>query len=280
MRYESRANHQSLPGIPQSEFKKNTNDAYRDTLSKFCDEFGGRELESLSSEEVLSFLTSITEGTKQTTKHTRYSHVKAFFNFVRETLNQSLQNPCDTPMIKKLFRRAKVNHWETVEKEVVDEIIFRTTNPRNRLMLELMARGGMRVGEVLNLTPGDIQGRKLVIGDPKSGKEAEVVFIPRKIANRLNEYVREKEIKPAQRIFPITYAAARLVVKKSGELVGIRLRPHDLRRHCATYASRARTPIEIVSKIILRHSSLSTTQLYLGKVSDAEAIRWIENLYH
>ena len=280
MRYESRANHQSLPGIPQSEFKKNTIDAYRDTLSKFCDEFGGRELESLSSEEVLSFLTSITEGTKQTTKHTRYSHVKAFFNFVRETLNQSLENPCDTPMIKKLFRRAKVNHWETVEKEVVDEIIFRTTNPRNRLMLELMARGGMRVGEVLNLTPGDIQGRKLVIGDPKSGKEAEVVFIPRKIANRLNEYVREKEIKPAQRILPITYAAARLVVKKSGELVGIRLRPHDLRRHCATYASRARTPIEIVSKIILRHSSLSTTQLYLGKVSDAEAIRWIENLYH
>ncbi|UCF03895.1 MAG: site-specific integrase [Deltaproteobacteria bacterium] len=220
-------------------------------------------------------MTSITEGTKQT----RYLHVKAFFNFVRETLNQSLQNPCDTPMIKKLFRRAKVNHWETVEKEVVDEIIFRTTNPRNRLMLELMARGGMRVGEVLNLTPRDIQGRKLVIGDPKSNKEAEVVFIPRKIANRLREYVREKGIKPEQRIFPITYAAARLVVKKAGELVGIHLRPHDLRRYCATFASRARTPIEIVSKLILRHANLSTTQRYLGKISDAEAIRWIENLY-
>jgi hypothetical protein len=69
------------------------------------------------------------------------------------------------------------------------------------------------------------------------------------------------------------------VVKKAGELAGIRLRPHDLRRICATFASRARTPIKIVSKIILRHSSLSTTQLYLVKVSDAEAIRWIENLY-
>jgi integrase len=107
-------------------------------------------------------------------------------------------------MIKKLFRPAKVNHWDTVEKEVVDEIIFRTTNPRNRLMLELMARGGMRIGEVLNLKPRDIQGRKLLIGDPKSGKEVEVVFIPRKIANRLEEYVREKAIKPDQRIFPIT----------------------------------------------------------------------------
>ena len=44
-------------------------------------------------------------------------------------------------------------HQGGLEKEVVDEIIFRTTNPRNRLMLELMARGGMRVSEVLKLTP-------------------------------------------------------------------------------------------------------------------------------
>jgi len=68
-------------------------------------------------------------------------------------------------------------------------------------------------------------------------------------------------------------------VIKAGELVGIKLRPHDLRRHAATFASRAGTPLEIVSKIILRHSNLSTTQIYLGKVPDTEAMRWIENLY-
>jgi len=33
---------------------------------------------------------------------------------------------------------------------------------------------------------------------------------------------------------------------------------------------------EIVSKIILRHSNLATTQRYLGKVSDNEAIYWVE----
>ncbi len=37
-------------------------------------------------------------------------------------------------------------------------------------------------------------------------------------------------------------------------------------------------PIEIISKIILRHADLSTTQRYLGKGFDYEAIRWIENL--
>jgi len=62
-------------------------------------------------------------------------------------------------------------------------------------------------------------------------------------------------------------------------LVGINLRPHDLRRHAATYASRAGTPLEIVSKVILRHADLPTTQRYLGNVSDIEAIRWIENLH-
>jgi hypothetical protein len=30
-------------------------------------------------------------------------------------------------------------------------------------------------------------------------------------------------------IFPITYAAARLVVKKAGDMLGIHIRPHDLR---------------------------------------------------
>ena len=142
-----------------------------------------------------------------------------------------------------------------------------------------MARGGMRVGEILKLTLRDIEDRKVIPRDPKSGKEAEVVFIPPKVADRLKEYIRNKGIGPDQRIFPITYPAARAVVKKAGGLVEINLRSHDPRRHAATYASRSGTPLEIISKIILRHANLSTTQLYLGKVSDTEAMRWIENLY-
>jgi integrase len=50
-------------------------------------------------------------------------------------------------------------------------------------------------------------------------------------------------------------------------------------RTAATYASRSGTPIEIVSKVILGHANLSTTQRYLGKVSAEEVLRWIETLY-
>ncbi|MCJ7686660.1 MAG: site-specific integrase [Desulfobacteraceae bacterium] len=178
-----------------------------------------------------------------------------------------------------MFKAKPITSWDIIEKDVIDEIIFKTDKPRNRLMLELMARGGMRVGEVLKLTPRDVQDRKLTLKDPKSGKEREHVFIPQKVADRLKEYIRDKNIQPDQRIFPICYEAARTMVKKASEKVGIRLRPHDLRRFAATYASRSGVPIEIVSKVILRHANLSTTQIYLGKVPDTEAMRWIENLY-
>jgi len=148
-------------------------------------------------------------------------------------------------------------------------------------MLELMARSGMRVGEVLKLRPKDIEDRKAIIRDPKSGKEAEVAFLPQKVADRLKSYISDDGIEIGDRIFLITYAAARIVVKKAGDLVGIHLKPHDLRRHSAIYASRSGTPLEIVSEVLLRNSnlSMSATQRYLGKISDVEAIRWIDNLH-
>lgn len=166
-----------------------------------------------------------------------------------------------------------------MDKETVDEIIFRTTHLRDRIMLELMAKGGMRIGEVLKITPQDIAENKLTIHKPKSGREKEFVFIPRKLKNRLKEYVSECIIPFAQRIFPISYTAAWSLVKRAGRIIKINLKPQDLRRHAATYASRSGTPIEIVSKVILRHADLSTTQRYLGKVDDLEATRWVENLY-
>ena len=115
------------------------------------------------------------------------------------------------------------------------------------------------------MTPKDVFDRKLLLREPKSGRETEIIFIPQKVADRLKGYVDAQQIGLHDRIFPICYESARSVVIKAGKLVGIHLRPHDLRRHAATYASRSGVPIEIISKLILRHSNLSTTQIYLGQ---------------
>lgn len=98
-------------------------------------------------------MSKIIEGGKQQTKHGRYFHLNAFFNFIRTNLDPAIQNLCHALMLRRLYRPGKPIHWNVVEKETIDEIIFRTTKTRNRLILEMMARGGMRVGEVLKLTP-------------------------------------------------------------------------------------------------------------------------------
>ena len=259
--------------------RPNTVRAYEFTVEKFNQNFANLNVKEVSTDDILEFMTRFAEGRKSQTKRIRFSHLTAFFNFLKNNFDGDIKNPCDSQMLRKLFRTKTIVHWDIIEKETVDEIIFRTDNVRNRLILELMARGGMRVGEVLKLTSADIVDRKLILNDTKSGKEQELIFIPQKVADRLKEYVRVQKIAPKQLIFPICYGAARAMVKKAGQVVGIRLRPHDLRRHAATFASRSNVPLEIISKVILRHSSIKTTEIYLGKVSDTEAIRWIENLY-
>jgi len=63
-------------------------------------------------------------------------------------------------MLRKLFRPKTKTQFDILEKETVDEIIFRTVHPRNRLMLELMARGAMRIGEALKIVSNDISKRE------------------------------------------------------------------------------------------------------------------------
>jgi site-specific recombinase XerD len=58
-------------------------------------------------------------------------------------------------LLKKFHRSLGLICRTILEKEVLDEVIFRTTKPRNRLILELMARGGLRISKVLKLTHGD-----------------------------------------------------------------------------------------------------------------------------
>ncbi len=208
-------------------------------LAKFVSQFGKFDLRTISSEDILSFLVQSTEGQKQSTKRLKYTLLKSFFNFLSTSIDENISNPCNTKVLRKMFRLPTGRLWTILEKDVVDEIIFRTNNVRNRLMLELMARGGMRIGEVLKLRAKDVDDRKLLITKPKSGREYEVVYIPKKVAERLRDYVRIMKLEQDQAVFPIGYSGARAAVKKAGLIVGIDLNPHDLRRHAATFASTA-----------------------------------------
>jgi site-specific recombinase XerD len=88
----------------RSNSRDNTIRAYEYVLGKLSDRFEGREMDSLTSEEMLVFLNQLCDGTKQRTKRSRYSNLRSFFNFIRNNIDHDFINPCDTPMFKRIYR--------------------------------------------------------------------------------------------------------------------------------------------------------------------------------
>ena len=73
------------------------------------------------------------------------------------------------PIYTKLKLLATAGFSYSIQKKYMDEIIIKTFDPRNRIMLELMARSAMRIGEVLKIRPIDVQDHKITLPEPKSG---------------------------------------------------------------------------------------------------------------
>ncbi len=103
--------------------------------------------------------------------------------------------------------------------------------------------------------------------------------MPEQIAKRLTEYITENNLDPDDHLFPVCYSTVRSLIKKLGDNFHIKMSPHDFRRHSATYASRNGVPLEIISKVLLRHHDLKTTQIYVEKINHSEAIRWMDMLH-
>ena len=74
----------------------------------------------------MKFLVKITKDLKPSTKKLKYSLLKSLFNFVKDTVIPDLSNPCDSAVLVKTFRAAKLPPWKILERDAVDEFIFKT----------------------------------------------------------------------------------------------------------------------------------------------------------
>lgn len=142
---------------------------------------------------------------------------------------------------------------------------------RNKAMLRLMLSMGLRVSEVVNLRPSDINLtlRKLRIVNGKGGVDRDII-IPEFIIDLLKEW---KDRKPnGVGYFFTTYSGNKLsrvyiynMVRNYTKRAAINknISPHTL-RHCfgTTFYKQTRD-IETLRKI-LGHSHISTTQIYVN----------------
>ena len=84
--------------------RKKTVKSYQFAIDRFCRDFEDAELGQISSDQILSFLNRVSDGNKPYTKRVRYAHLSSFFNFIPNNIDPNCANPCDTPMICKLYR--------------------------------------------------------------------------------------------------------------------------------------------------------------------------------
>jgi len=213
----------------KSNLRPTTVIGYRYLLDNFEVLFGDKDFQSIRSEDLFHFMEIMTENTTRSTKRHRYAQLKAFFNFIITNYEPDLPNPLDTPLMRKSFRHPKESQRGIIPKEIIDEVIFHSQSLSDRLPLELQARCGARIGEVLNIRVKDIDGRKILVHNPKSGKEAEAIFLPEPVTNRLKTYMQEAGLAEKDRVFNLCYSTARTRINRLGKKVGIKLNPHDLR---------------------------------------------------
>lgn len=72
--------------------KKNTLRNYEFILDNFQKYFGETNLSSITSEDILAFMSTVSDGTKQNTKKLRFTLLSAFFNFVKNSIDPGFQN--------------------------------------------------------------------------------------------------------------------------------------------------------------------------------------------
>ena len=162
----------------QVNHRRRTIESYRHLLGSFEATHAARMVDAVSSEEIFQFLEGQTRSLAKTTRRLRYAQLKAFYNFINARCSFSSKNPCDAPLLKKSFRTPRQAPHKILDKEIVDEMIYKTHRQRDRLILELQARCGLRIGELLNIRVSDISERTITLRTPKSGKDTEVAFMP------------------------------------------------------------------------------------------------------
>jgi integrase/recombinase XerD len=147
-------------------------------------------------------------------------------------------------------------------------------NMRDRLLVELALKTGMRRGELANLVVGDIHDDFLIVRQAKGNRDRMIPLITG-INLKLHRFINGK--KPEDSVFNLTGPSISNKIRRLAKKAGLeKIHTHALRHKFATALIEHGADIH-AAKEILGHSDLSTTQVYLS-VTDKRLREAIETL--
>lgn len=239
--------------------------------SFFVDKFlkqSNKAVEELNQEDVRNYLAGMFDDKSKNTIMLAAAALKFFFTEILKKEVGEIKMPKKD---KKLP--------EVLTRDEVSKLLKSAETRKSRLIISLLYSSGLRVSELVNLKPQDLNFTEN-IGWVRGGKGSKdrMFTVSPGLANELKEYMKKRD--GAKYLFsqedPLTTRNVQKIVKHLRHRADIqkKITPHTLRHSFATHLLESGTDIRMI-QALLGHSSLNTTQLYTHISSDQ--IKKIQN---
>jgi len=251
----------------------------------FLNSIGRNHLETITREDFSAFIEHEQDRRlKPISVSTRLRSLSAFFHFLieREVIH---------PDVLKRKMRIKVPDSlpRAIDPEDIKELLSVIKTPRDRAMIVLLLRTGMRIGEVLNTKLEDVhlKEKRIEIFEAQKNRLGRVVYISDDAEVALKTWLKWRNSE-GQYLFhgprgrPLCYEAARAMFNKYVEKAGLSHRGYTL--HCLrhTFASEllnAGMRLECLQQL-LGHRSIEMTRRYARLTDNTRKEEYFRAMAH
>jgi len=236
-------------------------------LSYLKQERGRTFLEAITREDVSSFIEHEQDrGMQPNTVSTRLRLVYAFLRYMveREVVHPDL-------LKRKLRVKVPEGLPRAMDPEDVQQLLAVIEKPRDRAMIFILLRTGMRIGELLatRMSEVNLREKQILIREAQKTRVGRVVYLNEDAGKALKVWLKRRDPEKEYLFYGLgrqrlSYTAVRVRFVKYLEKAGLAHRGyslHCLRHTCATELLNAGMRLECLQQL-LGHSSIEMTRRY------------------
>ena len=228
---------------------------------------GKRQIEQLSRKDIEAFVEDLQDrGLKPDTVRTRLCALYAFLRYLIQS------KVLDQELIEHKIRLKLPDRLpRAIDSQDLNSLLSVIDQPRDRALILLLLRTGMRIGELLNcqLADVDLMQQKILIYQSDKTGVGRVVYYSEDAQAALAAWLRVRnpfkdKLFYSQGRQSLSYEAVRCMFNRYLHKAGLQYSGytlHCLRHSFATELLNARMPLECL-RVLLGHTSLEVTRRY------------------
>ena len=244
--------------------------------------FGKRKISEIQTKEVIAWQNDLLQQKDKTGKPYSECYLKTIHNQLSAIFNHAVRfyalrtNPAAKAGNMGSEKRKEMLFWTKEEYLKFADVMM--DKPVSYYAFEMLYWSGMRLGELLALTPSDFDFQNStvtinksyqrlhgedVITTPKTKKSNRIIKMSEFLAEEMQEYIKmQYEIEPTDRLFPISKSYLHREMERGCKETGLqKIRIHDLRHsHVSLLIELGFSAVAIADR--LGHESIEITYRY------------------